>query len=74
MQSLTFPPCEGNIPCTLLCMPSLNIQLHVTDSPLATRAPCVVVDVVTSDNKLVHMLMDTCGTSSFVQLKMWTDF
>ena len=68
MQSLTFPP------CTLLCAPSLSIQLHVPDSPLATRAPCVVVDVVTSDNKLVHMLMDTCGTSSFVQLKMWTDF
>ena len=37
------------------------------------RNLCGKIDVVTSANKLVHMLMDTAGQSAFTQLKMWTD-
>ena len=54
--------------------------------PLRTRhssrltVRCVVslslhtVDVVTGDNELVHVQTDTCGSTAFVQIKLWVDF
>jgi hypothetical protein len=32
------------------------------------------LDVVTSANKILHIGMDTCGGTPFVQLKYWVDF
>ena len=39
-----------------------------------SRRAVHTVDVVTEDNKIVHMLTDTCGNTAFVQLKLWVDF
>ena len=55
--------------------------LHRTASPSTLRAqPSAVlfsrhtVDVVTGDNELVHVQTDTCGSTAFVQIKLWVDF
>ena len=32
------------------------------------------VDVVTGENELVHVQTDTCGSTAFVQIKLWVDF
>lgn len=77
-QPIAFSLCvcererEGLLPLhSLLHQPQLTPSCLSRGRPFCVRA---AVDVVTSSNTLVHMLMDRCGSSSFVQLKMWTDF
>ena len=40
-----------------------------------SSAACSAVDVLTTENEVIHMLMDTAGepNSGFVQLKQWVD-
>ena len=35
---------------------------------------CGTLDIVSAGNKLIHVLMDHCPNSSFVQVKYWVDF